>query len=151
MPICQTQRRAQTDATCRSTLRWRHAFPAPSKTAWSAGLSTGTGSLKITITPSPASAFERSAVFDDGFANGRMVVAQQGHHASPASALSVNPVNPRRSPESRGYLSPMAFELLLGTGGNNKVSHLRRQEAPQPTHALDFVYLVRDALSELLV
>jgi hypothetical protein len=33
--------------------RWRHA-PRAMSTAWSAGFSTGTGSLKTNITPSPA-------------------------------------------------------------------------------------------------
>jgi hypothetical protein len=28
------------------------------------------------------------------------------------------------------------------------ISHLRRQEAPQPAHAVDFTYLVGDALFE---
>ena len=62
----------------------------------------------------------------------------------------MNPVNPRVA-EERGYLSSMAFELLLGTGRDDQISHLRRQKAPQPAHALDFVYLVGDALFELLV
>ncbi len=34
---------------------------------------------------------------------------------------------------------------------NDQISHLRRQEAPQPAHALDFAYLVGDTLFELLV
>ena len=45
----------------------------------------------------------------------------------------------------------MAFELLLSTGRDNQISHLRRKEAPQPAHALDFTYLVGDALFELMV
>ena len=45
----------------------------------------------------------------------------------------------------------MAFELLLAPRRNDQISHLRRQEAPQPAHALDFAYLVGDALFELLV
>jgi hypothetical protein len=45
----------------------------------------------------------------------------------------------------------MAFELLLVSRRNYQISHLRRQEAPQPAHALDFAYLVGDALFELLV
>ena len=45
----------------------------------------------------------------------------------------------------------MAFELLLTPGRNDQISHLRRQEAPQPAHALDFAYLVGDALFQLLV
>ena len=45
----------------------------------------------------------------------------------------------------------MAFELLLAAGRNDQISHLRRQEAPQPAHAFDFAYLVGDALFELLV
>ena len=45
----------------------------------------------------------------------------------------------------------MAFQLLLATGSDDQVSHLRRQEAPQPAHAFDFAYLVGDAMFELLV
>jgi hypothetical protein len=45
----------------------------------------------------------------------------------------------------------MAFELLLCTRRNDQISHLRRQEAPQPAHAFDFAYLVGDAMFELLV
>ena len=45
----------------------------------------------------------------------------------------------------------MAFELLLSPGCNDQISHLRRQEAPQPTHTFDFAHLVGDALFELLV
>jgi hypothetical protein len=41
--------------------------------------------------------------------------------------------------------------LLLATGGHNQISHLRRQEAPQPAHALNFAHLVGDASFELLV
>jgi hypothetical protein len=63
----------------------------------------------------------------------------------------VNPVNPRRSQKKSGYLSSMAFELLLGTGRDDQISYLRRQEAPQTAHALDFAYLIGDALFELLV
>ena len=58
---------------------------------------------------------------------------------------------PAQVTEERGNLSAMAFELLLSPGGNDQISHLRRQEAPQPAHALDFAYLVGDALFELLV
>ena len=45
----------------------------------------------------------------------------------------------------------MAFELLLRPRRDDQISHLRRQEAPQPAHAFDFAYLVGDALFELLV
>ena len=45
----------------------------------------------------------------------------------------------------------MAFKLLLGPGRDDQISHLRRQETPQPAHAFDFAYLVGDALFELLV
>ena len=45
----------------------------------------------------------------------------------------------------------MAFELLLCPGRDNQISHLRRQETPQPAHAFDFAYLVGDTLFELLV
>ena len=45
----------------------------------------------------------------------------------------------------------MAFKLFLAPRRDDQISHLRRQEAPQPAHALDFAYLVGDALFELLV
>jgi hypothetical protein len=45
----------------------------------------------------------------------------------------------------------MAFELLLAPRRNDQISHLRRQEAPQPAHALDFAYLVGDALLQALI
>jgi len=45
----------------------------------------------------------------------------------------------------------MAFELLLVPRRHNQISHLRGQEAPQPAHTFDFVYLVGDALFELLL
>jgi hypothetical protein len=41
--------------------------------------------------------------------------------------------------------------LFLAPGRNNKISHLRRQKAPQPAHAFDFAYLVSDALFKVLV
>jgi hypothetical protein len=63
----------------------------------------------------------------------------------------VKPVNPRRFAEERGYFSAMALQLLLCPRRDNQISHLRRQEAPQPAHAFDFAYLVRDAVFELLV
>ena len=45
----------------------------------------------------------------------------------------------------------MAFELFLCPGRDDQISHLRRQEAPQPAHAFDFAHLIGDALFELLV
>ena len=45
----------------------------------------------------------------------------------------------------------MAFKLLLAPRRYDQISHLRRQEAPQPAHALDFAHLVGDALFELLI
>jgi hypothetical protein len=45
----------------------------------------------------------------------------------------------------------MTFELLLAARRHDQIGHLRRQEAPQPAHALDFAYLIGDALFELLV
>ena len=45
----------------------------------------------------------------------------------------------------------MALKLLLAPRGYDQISNLRRQEAPQPAHALYFAYLVGDALFELLV
>ena len=40
----------------------------------------------------------------------------------------------------------MTFELPLTPRRNDQISHLRRQEASQPAHALDFAHLVGDAL-----
>ena len=45
----------------------------------------------------------------------------------------------------------MAFELLLAPRRDDQIGHLWRQEAPPTAHALDFVYLVGDALFEFLV
>ena len=45
----------------------------------------------------------------------------------------------------------MAFKLLLRAGGDDQISHLRREKAPQPAHAFDFAHLVGDAMFELLV
>ena len=45
----------------------------------------------------------------------------------------------------------MAFKLFFRTRGDNQIGHLRRQEATQPAHALDFVYLVGDALLQVLI
>jgi hypothetical protein len=45
----------------------------------------------------------------------------------------------------------MTFELLLASRRNDQIGHLRRQEAPQTAHALDFAHLVGDAVFELLV
>jgi hypothetical protein len=45
----------------------------------------------------------------------------------------------------------MALQLLLAPRRDDQVSHLRREEAPQPAHAFDFAYLVGDAPFELLV
>ena len=45
----------------------------------------------------------------------------------------------------------MAFQLLLSPGRDDQISDLWRQETSQPAHALDFAYLVGDALFELLV
>ena len=63
----------------------------------------------------------------------------------------MNPVKPRRSQKRAVISQSMAFELLLAPRGNDQIGHLRRQEAPQPAHALDFAHLVSDALFELLV
>jgi len=44
-----------------------------------------------------------------------------------------------------------ALQLLLSPRSDDQIGDLRRQEAPQPAHALDFAYLVGDPLFELLV
>ena len=53
--------------------------------------------------------------------------------------------------EQRGNLSAVAFELLLRSRRNDEISYLRRKETPQSADALDFAYLVGDALFKLLV
>ena len=95
-------------------------------------------------------AFERAVVLDDDFADGRMVVAQQGHHVFRIRTFG-EAGEPAQVTEECGYLSTMAFELLLAPRRDDQISYLRRQEAPQPAHAFDFAYLVGDALFELLV
>jgi hypothetical protein len=95
-------------------------------------------------------AFERAAVFDDFLTNGRVVFAQQRYDVFRIGALS-EPGEPAQIAKERGYLSSMAFQLLLAPRRNNQISHLRRQEAPQPAHALDLAYLVGDALFQLFV
>ena len=45
----------------------------------------------------------------------------------------------------------MVFELLLCPGRHYQVGYLRREETSQPAQALDFAYLVGDALLELFV
>jgi hypothetical protein len=117
-------------------------------TAWRVGLSTGTGSLKTTITPSLA--FERAAALDNDFANRRMVIAQQ-HITSSGSELSEKAREPALIAEERGNLSAMAFELLLAARRNDQISYLRMKEGSQPADALDFRLLGRRALFELLI
>jgi hypothetical protein len=41
--------------------------------------------------------------------------------------------------------------LLLAPGRNDQISHLWRQETPQPAHALDFAHLIGDALFQMLI
>ena len=60
-------------------------------------------------------------------------------------------MKPRRSQKSAVISLPVAFELLLRPRSDDQISHLRRQETSQPAHALDFAYLIGDALFELLV
>jgi hypothetical protein len=67
-------------------------------------------------------------------------------HSEPAG----NPTDSNKPGTALGY----AFAVRVApvaAGCNDQISHLRRQEAPQPAHALDFTYLVGDALFELLV
>jgi hypothetical protein len=45
----------------------------------------------------------------------------------------------------------VALKLLLCTRRNDQIGYLRGQETSQPAHALDFTYLVGDALFELLI
>jgi hypothetical protein len=70
----------------------------------------------------------QTTVSDDEFADGRMVVAQQGHHVLRVCAFR-EPCEPAKVTEQRSYLATVAFELLLAAGRNDQISHLRRQEA----------------------
>jgi hypothetical protein len=79
-----------------------------------------------------------------------MVVAQERHDVFRVCAFGESG-EAAQIAEKRGYLAAMTFELLLGTGRNDQISHLRGQEATQSAHALDFVYLVGDTLFEVLV
>ena len=45
----------------------------------------------------------------------------------------------------------MTFELFLCPRRDDQIGHLRRKETSQPTHALDFAYLVGDALLKLVI
>ena len=60
-------------------------------------------------------------------------------------------MKPRRSQKSAVISRRWLSSCFSAPGRHDQISHLRRQEAPQPTHALDFAYLVGDALFELLV
>ena len=79
-----------------------------------------------------------------------MVFAQERYHVFRVCALGEAGEAAQVAEECR-YLPPMAFELLLSTGRDDQISHLRGQEAPQPTHALDFAHLVGDTVFELLI
>jgi hypothetical protein len=57
-------------------------------------------------------AFERAIVFDDDFADGRVVIAQQGHHVFRVGAFSEASEAPQVA-EKRGYLATVALQLLL--------------------------------------
>ncbi len=60
-------------------------------------------------------------------------------------------MKPRRSQNSAVISRAMTFELLLCPGCDDQISDLRRQETSQLTHALDFAYLLGDALFEFLI
>ena len=94
--------------------------------------------------------FKRPAIFDDDFANGRVVVAQQSHYVFRVRAFS-KPSEAAQVAEERSNLPAVAFKLFLCARRDDQISHLRRKEPPQPAHALDLAYLVGDALFELLV
>ena len=79
-----------------------------------------------------------------------MIVAQQRHHVFRVRTFG-EPGEAAQVAEERGNLPAMAFKLLFAPGRDDQIGHLRRQEAPQPAHALDFADLVGDALFELLV
>ena len=95
-------------------------------------------------------AFERAAVFDDLLANGRVILAEQRYYVLRVCAFGET-CEAAQVTEERDYFPTMAFQLLLCPRSENQISHLRWQEAPQPAHALDFAYLVGDALFEFLI
>src|SRR5579863_8634169 len=94
--------------------------------------------------------FERTAVLDDDFADGRVVVAQECHHVFRVRTFG-EAGEAAQVAEERGNLSAVAFELFLCAGRDDQIGDLRRKEASQSAHALDFAYLIGDALFELLV
>ena len=57
-------------------------------------------------------AFERAVVFDNDFADGRMVIAQQRHHIFSVGTFG-EPREPAQVAKERGNLTTMAFELLF--------------------------------------
>src|SRR5262249_52226290 len=95
-------------------------------------------------------ALERTAIFDDDLADCRMIVAQQGHYVFRVRTFGETG-KATQVAEQSGNFSAMAFELLFSSSGDDQIGHLRRQEPPQPAHALDLADLIRDALFELLV
>jgi hypothetical protein len=94
--------------------------------------------------------FKRAAVFDDFLANGCVILAEHRYYVLRVRAFGEPGETPQVA-EERGNLSTMALKLLLAPRGDDQISHLRRQKAPQSAHAFDFAYLVGDALFELLV
>ena len=60
-------------------------------------------------------------------------------------------MKPRRSQKSAVISRRWLSSCFSAPRRDDQIGHLRRQETPQPAHALDFAYLVGDALFELLV
>jgi hypothetical protein len=79
-----------------------------------------------------------------------MVFTQQSHHVFRVRTLG-EASEASQIGEECGNLPAMTFELLLRARCDNQISHLWRKESPQPTHSLDFAYLLCDPLFELLV
>ena len=86
-----------------------------------------------------------SAILDNALTDGRVIIAQKRHNVLGVCTFG-KASETAQIAEERRNLPAMAFELFLGPGRNDQISHLRRKKAPQPTHAFDFVHLVRDAL-----
>jgi hypothetical protein len=60
-----------------------------------------------------------------------VILAQQGHHIFGVSALG-EAREAAQVAEKRGDFSAMTFQLLFSPRRHDQISHLRRQEAPQP-------------------
>src|SRR5215475_12704486 len=70
-------------------------------------------------------------MLENDLADRRMVFAQESHYVFWVRVFGKSGKSAQIA-EQRSDLASVAFELVLGSGRGNQVSHLRCQEAPQP-------------------